>query len=1542
MAQRDNEKEKGGTNMKNRLSKRLSAWLLTLIMALSLLPAAALADEVDDDPSPPAPQEDYGYVRLVFSEGEQIDLYHGKYITECSPTAEVFGNADEDFIANGEYAALYYEGRLYHKAALDGVSIDADAVLPAEDFALVPMGDDLTTLGEEHEDKTPPAVEVVDPEDESSGSDKTMGTPPSTEPESKEEDKTTEDEGGSSGSGYNIGDDTQPQGPGRVPVMQAPMLAAATDDKVTFVFHGPSQSITLRNGQYINECKPGASVITVDSFIDYPNYAAFYYGGVLYLQGDYNGVYICLPNKDSQITLVGDLTMSNSSFPLYVHNYKTAIDLSGHVMTLNVEPIITSDIYGIKAADVEITGKTGSILNINTSVANDNHDHFAKNVWGIKAENEVRILDNAQVNLNMNGGGGLSVDAKVAGIDAKTVEIRGSSKVNIEVNGHIIDLTRADYYKKTGAEGGRINTAIAASSLNIQDSSSLDILSHNNVISDICLGSNSGDALYLNTSGHLNITNEGKFIATGSTTLYPKYNIYASHGNINILCAGDGVTIDSLSQLLAAGNGMWAPGSSPWDIFTTGSITLGDDMTDGGNHVDRETQHGIHRYIEALNGSTYTVRVSDGRLDSSGSFIIDPSNDVYLVPKGKDLTITAPEDQYGAFLCWYDAETSQVLGETRTITLKNVSRNMTVAPAYNPMKDNYPTLSDYQYNRANTYRYTELTYFLGRKFTLNYTPPGDSIVLVSTFPKDGTGLTVAKDLKGKDCRDVRNGAHLLPDKSMDLNNNHFILKNGEYRMAVYHPTSQKWYFSKPISLNFPPIPPKFLPATPFPNVSLSDDFFITLKADMEDTTIWYRAYYENTTMPEYQKYTAPFSMPLRSDLDILVDAYTISDGEHSPIGHARYSTIPDIPKITLPDGSHSSPALTYHYYRSLWLKAEPQYNTETRYCYDKREPNANDSIMEDGALTITDKGVGQKQPITFCARKSFLLGSNTYTKWSNSQFFYVEKVSTIPQPVVTLKVDGTEIAAPASGSTIYFNDSVTATIKKSPDWPLDVVPGSQTVNSAFSNAASQTFKNTLNCEFKSAVVDSSGQYTGEYSAPITYKFQKIARNKLWPQNCTATVDGETVMYGDLVAAGNTVTIKPIIPAGYTFKGWYSTIDDMPITDNKDGTYSFTMPDQSITIKAILYAQEYDSVEVILGIPNDGTSVDTAKVDKVTPSQIRVDLQWYKDGKPYHGNFVGKEAYYRIHITCHAAEGAIFSNSVEIKVNKSPDKGRPVTKGFALSEDKKTLEFDAWLVYAPEITIPLHDGDSTKPKAADCILPPGLTVETLTWNADGTIKELKIKDPHYTFGDTICRFSFGEGWATINGQRCQGEFPPDIPSGIDTSRLVFKNISIPTVSKGVEVRGTITSYGSASEAVTVTLLQGTSVIGSPQVLTGASGSAPYSQNYSFPAVPAGTYTLKVEKKGHAPWTEKITVGTDNITGKNVTIYLYGDINGDGLVKANDKTILARYLADWPGYETLPVYPAVADLNCDGFIKANDKTILARYLANWPGYETLPKI
>lgn len=127
----------------------------------------------------------------------------------------------------------------------------------------------------------------------------------------------------------------------------------------------------------------------------------------------------------------------------------------------------------------------------------------------------------------------------------------------------------------------------------------------------------------------------------------------------------------------------------------------------------------------------------------------------------------------------------------------------------------------------------------------------------------------------------------------------------------------------------------------------------------------------------------------------------------------------------------------------------------------------------------------------------------------------------------------------------------------------------------------------------------------------------------------------------------------------------------------------------------------------------------------------------------------------------------------------------------------------------------------------------------------------------------------------------------------SAEITVKADNIPdahvTVAKGVTVSGTIKSYGSASEAVTVTLLQGTSVIGSPQVLTGASGSVPYSQNYSFPTVPAGTYTLKVEKANHI--TEEVVLAVDSTpVTQDISVYLLGDVNKNGSVNIADVKFL----------------------------------------------------
>ena len=117
----------------------------------------------------------------------------------------------------------------------------------------------------------PPAVEVVEPEDESSGTDETVEPPPSTEPEPKEEDKTTEGEGDPSGSDYGIGDYTRPQ-----ESMRAPAAPTATGElQVTGAYVGHDAESAQSN--WVASSILSGSVTAIDP-------GSFYVGQQVYIK----------------------------------------------------------------------------------------------------------------------------------------------------------------------------------------------------------------------------------------------------------------------------------------------------------------------------------------------------------------------------------------------------------------------------------------------------------------------------------------------------------------------------------------------------------------------------------------------------------------------------------------------------------------------------------------------------------------------------------------------------------------------------------------------------------------------------------------------------------------------------------------------------------------------------------------------------------------------------------------------------------------------------------------------------------------------------------------------------------------------------------------------------------------------------------------------------------------------------------------------------------------------------------------------------------
>ena len=104
--------------------------------------------------------------------------------------------------------------------------------------------------------------------------------------------------------------------------------------------------------------------------------------------------------------------------------------------------------------------------------------------------------------------------------------------------------------------------------------------------------------------------------------------------------------------------------------------------------------------------------------------------------------------------------------------------------------------------------------------------------------------------------------------------------------------------------------------------------------------------------------------------------------------------------------------------------------------------------------------------------------------------------------------------------------------------------------------------------------------------------------------------------------------------------------------------------------------------------------------------------------------------------------------------------------------------------------------------------------------------------------------------------------------------------------GVTVSGTVKSYGSETENVTVTL---TPENGTPMttVVTGNSAA------YKFENVPAGTYTLKVEKANHVAREYKVTVSGDAVQ-QDAKVCLRGDVNMDGAVDIGDHQTLFEHL------------------------------------------------
>ena len=202
-------------------------------------------------------------------------------------------------------------------------------------------------------------------------------------------------------------------------------------------------------------------------------------------------------------------------------------------------------------------------------------------------------------------------------------------------------------------------------------------------------------------------------------------------------------------------------------------------------------------------------------------------------------------------------------------------------------------------------------------------------------------------------------------------------------------------------------------------------------------------------------------------------------------------------------------------------------------------------------------------------------------------------------------------------STLTITGPITATVTKDhPDrWPINA----ELVYSTKRVASSSTYTNYTEetvISFDPDTIAASG-YDAAYlqvgvrvpdpksssndsailGGSTFYTIKLPDANKLWLESCTATVDDSLVAHGTKVEVGKQVKLTPVIPEGYTFKGWYSSMEGLTITPLADGTYYFYMPEQDITVRAILYANEYTSMTVIFDVYSGSSIVSNMSTER---------------------------------------------------------------------------------------------------------------------------------------------------------------------------------------------------------------------------------------------------------------------------------------------------------------------------------------------------------
>lgn len=243
-----------------------------------------------------------------------------------------------------------------------------------------------------------------------------------------------------------------------------------------------------------------------------------------------------------------------------------------------------------------------------------------------------------------------------------------------------------------------------------------------------------------------------------------------------------------------------------------------------------------------------------------------------------------------------------------------------------------------------------------------------------------------------------------------------------------------------------------------------------------------------------------------------------------------------------------------------------------------------------------------------------------------------------------------------------------------------------------------------------------------------------------------------------------------------------------------------------------------------------------------------------------------------------------------------------------TEEDKNVSVSAFTAYGPEV------------KAGEKIISLVFDVikETKVSDLDFSLIELQLGDNNLVdYSGDLSYFSYDVKITS------KGEKPTESTTvePTTTAPTTEEPTTVePTTAKLRTVKGTVKSYLSESDTVTIQLIKS----GEVAYETTVKGN---NAKYSISGVASGTYTMKVSKNAHAD-REYTVIVTNSDVIRNAKIFAIGDVNSDGDISVVDATLVQKYIV---GLENLTdLQKKSADVNDNNEISVVDATLIQKYI------------